>query len=182
MIDVLVVVDMQNDFVTGPLGTAEARKIVGKVAEKIAGFDGLIAVTMDTHGDDYPNTQEGRRLPVGHCVRDTTGWQLVPAVQDAIDAKAAAGVPAQVFCKGAFGSVDLARWLEKVDREQGISSITFIGVCTDICVISNAILAKSALPEVPITVDAACCAGVTPESHQNALAAMACCQISVEGQ
>lgn len=180
---VLVVVDMQNDFVIGSLGTAEAQGIVGRVAEKIAGFDGTIAVTMDTHDDGYPNTQEGRRLPVLHCIRDTEGWQLEPTVQAAIDARTAAtGVPPKTFQKGAFGSVELAQWLEEVDREQGVESIVLIGVCTDICVISNAILVKSALPEVPITVDAACCAGVTPESHQNALAAMACCQIQVEGQ
>lgn len=180
---VLVVVDMQNDFISGSLGTQEAQRIVPRVVQKITDFDGVIAVTHDTHDNDYPNTQEGQLLPVPHCIHLTDGWRLQGDILDAIDARSAkTGLPAKTFLKGTFGSVELARWLSEVNQDVGVESITLIGVCTDICVISNAMLLKAFLPEIPIFVDAACCAGVTPESHKNALSAMACCQIHIEGQ
>ena len=170
---VLVVVDMQKDFVDGVLGTEEAVKIVDKAAEKIAAFEGEVVFTRDTHDDDYLNTQEGRYLPVPHCKKGSNGWQL--------EEKVAAVKPehAKVFDKSTFGSVELARYLSKTNEKVGIEQITFIGLCTDICVISNAMLAKAYMPEVTVAVDAQCCAGVTPESHNNALEAMKMCQIII---
>ncbi len=167
----LVVVDMQVDFVNGALGTPEACGIVGKVKEKIeaAKREGAeVIFTLDTHGEDYMETQEGKYLPVPHCIRGTEGWRLVPELR-----------PLAEGCvkleKPAFGSISLAHLAGKGQYEE----IELIGLCTDICVISNALLLKAALPEVPIRVDASCCAGVTPESHENALKAMKMCQILV---
>lgn len=171
---ILVVVDMQNDFIDGALGTKEAVSIVPKVAEKIRNFSGRVVFTRDTHTEDYRNTQEGRLLPVPHCIRNTEGWQIRPEL-------AALGKENPVD-KVTFGSVELGNLLQKADQEETVESITFVGLCTDICVISNALLAKAFLPEVKIVVDAACCAGVTPESHRNALEAMKVCQIQVENE
>ncbi len=174
MQDILIVVDMQNDFIDGALGTAEAVAIVPKVADKIRNFSGRIIFTRDTHGEDYMDTQEGKNLPVPHCIKETEGWQISPMLQelckeDPID-------------KVTFGSESLASILKKANEENSIGSITLIGLCTDICVISNALLIKAFLPEVPMVVDASCCAGVTPESHRNALAAMKTCQIKIENE
>ena len=167
MQDFLIVVDMQNDFVTGALGTKEAVSIVENVKNKIDSFQGAVIFTRDTHGANYMDTQEGKNLPVAHCIRDTWGWQIV----DALD-----GCQKEViFDKPTFGSLDLAQYL----TAQDVGSVTLIGICTDICVISNAMLIKAALPEVDITVDASCCAGVTPESHVRALDAMKMCQIKI---
>ena len=167
----LIVVDMQNDFIDGALGTKEAVAIVDKVAEKIRGFDGDVIFTRDTHGENYLDTQEGARLPVTHCVKDSVGWQI----RDGLEAIR----PAIVIDKPTFGSAELGAMLLQRDLEEKIGEITVIGLCTDICVISNALLIKAFLPETPIVVDAACCAGVTPQSHRNALEAMKMCQISV---
>ena len=167
---VLVVVDMQNDFIDGALGTAEAVAIVPKVAEKIKNFDGTVLYTRDTHEENYMETQEGRNLPVPHCIRGTEGWQIRTELQQA---------GAEVVDKPTFGSRILAEKLVEMNREEAIESITLIGLCTDICVISNAFVIKAFLPETPIIVDAACCAGVTPESHERALEAMKVCQIQV---
>ena len=168
----LIVVDMQTDFVSGALGTKEAQAIVQSVAEKIRAFDGRVVFTRDTHEENYLSTQEGRNLPVPHCIRGTEGWQIIPELQPLI-----AG---PVIDKPTFGSVALAALLAEEHAASPIESITLIGLCTDICVISNALLIKAQLPEVPVFVDAACCAGVTPQSHENALAAMAMCQIAIE--
>ncbi len=174
MQDLLIVVDMQNDFITGALGTAEAVRIVPRAAEIIQEFQGKVFFTRDTHGEDYLDTQEGRKLPVPHCIRGTEGWQICPELAP--------------FCKeasidkGTFGASDLGKLLEELDRECPVRSITFIGLCTDICVISNALLAKAFLGEAEIVVDASACAGVTPESHKTALAAMKMCQIQVTGE
>ena len=167
---ILVVVDMQNDFIDGALGTAEAVSIVPKVAEKIKNFDGTVLYTRDTHEENYMETQEGRNLPVPHCIRGTEGWQIRTELQQA---------GAMVVDKPTFGSRALAEKLVEMNREEAIESITLIGLCTDICVISNAFVIKAFLPETPIIVDAACCAGVTPESHARALEAMKVCQIAV---
>ena len=167
---ILVVVDMQNDFIDGALGTAEAVAIVPKVAEKIKNFDGTVLYTRDTHEENYMETQEGRNLPVPHCIRGTEGWQIRTELQQA---------GAEVVDKPTFGSRALAEKLVEMNREEAIESITLIGLCTDICVISNAFVIKAFLPETPIFVDAACCAGVTPESHARALEAMKVCQIAV---
>ena len=170
--DVLVVIDMQKDFVDGALGTAEAQAIVPKVARKIAGFKGQVIFTRDTHEKDYLDTQEGAKLPVAHCIKGTPGWELVPEI-------AALAKNREIVDKPAFGSLVLA---EAVAAKGMPDSITLVGLCTDICVISNAMILKARFPEVPVRVDAACCAGVTPESHRRALEAMAVCQIDIVGE
>ncbi|MBQ6842002.1 MAG: cysteine hydrolase [Firmicutes bacterium] len=168
---VLVVVDMQNEFIDGALGTAEAVAIVPRVAEYIAAFDGVVYYTRDTHQVDYLQTQEGRNLPVEHCIEGTDGWQISAALPVAADAP--------IIDKPTFGSTELAAQLAQLHAKQPIDGITLIGLCTDICVISNAMLIKAQLPEVPVQVVADCCAGVTPASHANALEAMKMCQIKV---
>ena len=167
----LIVVDMQKDFVDGALGTPEAQAIVGNVMDKILGFDGQIFATLDTHRENYLNTAEGRKLPVPHCIEGSDGWQIRLEL-DALRKTEAVDKPG-------FGSVRLAQLLREMNESEPIGSVTLIGLCTDICVISNAMLIKAYLPELPVKVDAACCAGVTPESHENALAAMAMCQIEI---
>ncbi|MBQ8262179.1 MAG: cysteine hydrolase [Lachnospiraceae bacterium] len=167
--DVLVVVDMQNDFIDGALGTKEAQAIVPGVAEKINGFSGEVYYTMDTHEADYLSTQEGKNLPVEHCIKGSKGWEIAPEIP-VIN-------KANVLEKPTFGSVSLATMLK--EKEAELDSVTLIGLCTDICVISNAMLIKAYMPEVPVFVDASCCAGVTPKSHTNALEAMKMCQIQV---
>ncbi len=169
---VLVVVDMQNDFIDGSLGTKEAQEILPQVAEKVRGFDGRIVFTRDTHEEDYLHTQEGRKLPVKHCIRNTDGWQIHETLQPFCS-----GQPVN---KATFGSVELGKQMAAWNQEEPITSIELVGLCTDICVISNALLLKAFLPETEIVVDAACCAGVTPESHERALAAMEACQIAVK--
>jgi len=171
MQDILIVVDMQNDFIDGALGTKEAVAIVPKVREKIQQFKGTVLFTRDTHGPNYLQTQEGRNLPVEHCIKDTDGWQIRLEL-DALR-------KTEPIDKVTFGSAELGFKLAEMNAEEPIGSITLIGLCTDICVISNAMIVKAFLPEVPVRVDASCCAGVTPESHENALAAMKCCQIEI---
>ena len=168
MAKILIVVDMQNDFIDGALGSREAEAIVPYVKSVIDGFDGKVFFTRDTHTDNYLETEEGKNLPVPHCIKGTHGWQIRAELDalrttDAID-------------KPTFGSRDL---LDVLAREENIESITFVGVCTDICVISNAMLVKAFFPEIPLTVDARGCAGVTPESHARALEAMKMCHIKV---
>lgn len=164
----LIVVDMQKDFIDGALGTKEAQAIVPNVRKKIEEFDGEVIFTRDTHHKDYLSTQEGRNLPVEHCIEGTAGWEIDKSLQP--------------FCKGlvvnkpTFGSMALA---EEIWERGDAQEITLVGLCTDICVISNAMLLKAAMPEVPIIVDRACCAGVTPQSHENALEAMKTCQITI---
>ena len=170
----LIVVDMQNDFIDGSLGTKEAVAIVGKVAEKIRSFSGDVIFTRDTHGPDYLETQEGKRLPVRHCVKDSAGWQIREGLESIRQCT--------VIDKPGFGSTELGVLLAQKDLAEKIGSITLVGLCTDICVISNALLLKAFLPETPICVDAACCAGVTPESHRGALEAMKMCQITIENE
>ena len=172
MQDILIVVDMQNDFIDGSLGTAEAIAIVPNVAEKIRRFPGKVLFTRDTHAENYLETQEGRNLPVVHCVKGSAGWQI----RDEL----AALCETEPIDKPTFGSAQLGEVLLGLNTLEPISSVTLIGLCTDICVISNALLVKAFLPEVPVIVDAACCAGVTPESHRNALDAMRMCQIRIE--
>ncbi|MEZ3477082.1 MAG: cysteine hydrolase [Lachnospiraceae bacterium] len=166
----LVVVDMQKDFISGALGTKEAEAVVDNVAEVIRTFDGEVIFTRDTHTDKYLETQEGRNLPVSHCIKDSDGWQL--------DKKLASlrTEPVKIFDKPTFGSVALAEYLKENEE---LESVTLIGLCTDICVISNALLIKAFLPEAEIRVMENCCAGVTPKSHENALEAMKMCQIKI---
>ena len=170
MRDVLVVVDMQNDFISGSLGTAEAVAIVPAVKEKIEGFSGRVIFTRDTHGEDYLSSREGGMLPIEHCIRGTRGWEicdeLAPFAEEIVD-------------KPTFASKALGDVLLDMDREEGIGEITLIGLCTDVCVISNALTLRAFLPETPIRVTERCCAGVTPESHKTALAAMANAQVLI---
>ena len=175
---ILVVVDMQNDFIDGALGTAEAVGIVDRVAEKIRDFDGKVIYTRDTHASDYLKTQEGVNLPVEHCIEGSEGWMISSKLPVAADAK--------IINKPTFGSKELGLYLEELNAgspdtgaEGCIEEIEVIGLCTDICVISNALLIKAFLPEVPVSVDSACCAGVTPKSHETALEAMKMCQIKI---
>lgn len=170
MKNVLVVVDMQKDFIDGVLGTKEAFAIVDNVAEAIRSFDGEVIFTRDTHFDNYMETQEGRNLPVPHCIKGTEGWQIDKKLE------ALRTDEMKVFDKPTFGSVELAAYL-KENKE--VEQVTIVGLCTDICVISNALLIKANLPEVEITVLEKCCAGVTPQSHKNALEAMKMCQIKI---
>ena len=166
----LVVVDMQNDFIDGALGTPEAAAIVENVKQKIREYrPENIFATMDTHGPDYLKTQEGRNLPVEHCIKGTGGWKIRPDIAELLDG-------ARVFEKPTFGSVELAREISKIAAGEDIE-IEIIGLCTDICVASNALLLKAYMPEVTICVDPDCCAGVTPESHEAALRTMEMCQI-----
>lgn len=171
MQDILIVVDMQNDFIDGALGTKEAVAIVPRVKEKIASFSGPVIFTRDTHPENYMETQEGKNLPVPHCIKGTEGWQIRPELDrlrktEPVD-------------KPGFGSVGLGRMLLDMNEKEPIASVTLIGLCTDVCVISNALIIKAFLPEVPVRVDAACCAGISPESHDNALSAMAMCQVEI---
>lgn len=174
--DFLIVVDMQNDFIDGALGTKEATEIVPAMEELIRGWDGPILCTKDTHQKDYLHTQEGEKLPVIHCVEDTPGWELSPGIQDALSEKETV----MDLNKPSFGSLELPKCLLLLEEpEDPITSITLAGLCTDICVISNAMILKAAFPEIPIRVKENCCAGVTPEQHRNALDAMKVCQIEV---
>ena len=166
----LVVVDMQKDFIDGALGTPEAQAILPAVIEKIAAFEGDVVYTRDTHGESYLSTAEGKKLPVVHCVEGTPGWTIHPEVE-----RAGAGKTAAVIDKPTFGSAALADFAE----QGGYDAIELIGLCTDICVISNALCLKARLWETPIAVWKDCCAGVTPASHENALSAMAMCQIDI---
>lgn len=166
----LIVVDMQEDFISGSLGTREAEAIVPAVIAKITSFDGDVVYTRDTHTEQYLNTAEGRKLPVVHCVKGTQGWQIHPKVWEAGTGKTAA-----VIDKPTFSSMELGDFAEARQYD----AIELIGLCTDICVISNALCLKARLWETPIAVCKDCCAGVTPASHDNALAAMSMCQIDI---
>ena len=170
----LVVVDMQKDFVDGSLGTREAVAIVPNVAAKIRGFEGTIFVTMDTHPGNYLETHEGRRLPVEHCIRGTAGWELDPAVTEALSGK-----QYTVVEKPGFGSSALPVLIRENAGTEPFE-IELIGLCTDICVVSNALSMRVNFPEADIAVDSSCCAGVTPEAHEAALATMRQCQIDIE--
>lgn len=170
---ILIVVDMQKDFVDGTLGTAEAQGIVDNVVKKIENFDGDIIVTYDTHQDNYLQTQEGKNLPVPHCIRGTDGWQLDQKVQAAL-----AGKTYKKIEKPSFGSIQLIEYIHENYNPSEIE-IELIGLCTDICVVSNALLLKAGFVETKISVDSSCCAGVTPDSHDAALTTMKMCQIRV---
>ncbi len=169
----LLVIDMQNDFIDGALGTKEAAAIVPNVVKRIQEFEGDVLYTRDTHSDNYMETQEGRNLPVPHCIKGTPGWELCPDLKALRDAD-----NSPVLDKVTFGAKDLPAYLE-ARYPGGLECVELIGLCTDICVISNAMVLKAFFPELPVSVTASCCAGVTPESHENALNAMKMCQIAV---
>lgn len=170
----LVVVDMQKDFVDGALGTAEAQNIVPRVALKIAAFDGEIFVTYDTHSENYLDTAEGKKLPVPHCIKGTDGWKLDSRVAEALSHRRHTDVE-----KKTFGSVILPGMISGAAKGEDFS-IELVGLCTDICVVSNALILKANFPEAEISVDSGCCAGVSPKTHEAALDTMRCCQIDVK--
>ena len=170
----LVVVDMQKDFVDGSLGTKEAMAIVPAVTKKVRSFEGDIFVTYDTHFEDYLETKEGKNLPVPHCIYETPGWQLTEALEELMEE-----IPHYKVQKYTFGSTTLPHLMTDVAAGEDFS-IELIGLCTDICVVSNALILKAHFPEVPISVDSACCAGVTPDLHEAALRTMKSCQIDVK--
>lgn len=170
----LAVIDMQNDFIDGALGTREAVQIVDNVRAKVDKYlenGDVVVYTRDTHTEAYLNTQEGKRLPVVHCIRGTHGWEISEKIYRE---------GCMVIDKPTFGSLELADWIAGLQEEGTIEQAELVGLCTDICVISNAILLKARMPELPVCVDASCCAGVTPESHKNALSAMKMCQIEIK--
>lgn len=172
---ILIAVDLQNDFIDGALGTKEAVAIVPKAAKRIrdcraAGFE--IYATLDTHGENYMNTREGKKLPVPHCIRNTKGWEINPEIREALG-------DCTLVEKPTFGSVRLMEMIRNSVEPGQKVTIELIGLCTDICVVSNAMLLKAALPEAEMQVSAACCAGVTPAKHQAALETMASCQIDI---
>ena len=170
---ILLVIDMQNDFIDGALGTPEATAIVDRVAEEIRKYPATdIIATRDTHTADYLDSQEGRNLPVPHCIKGTPGWELHPRIAAVLGS-------AEVLDKPTFGSVELAKKLYGLSAQDDLD-ITLVGLCTDICVVSNALLIKAFLPETPVRVVAECCAGVTRESHQAALDTMKMCQIQIQ--
>lgn len=164
----LIVVDMQVDFINGALGSDLAVAIVPNVVEKVKSFDGKVIFTRDTHFKDYMNTQEGKNLPVPHCIKDTDGWQICDELKPYADV---------IIDKLTFGSIELPDFIKSFNEP--IEKIELCGLCTDICVISNAVVLKAAFPEVPIAVDSSCCAGVTVESHNNALNAMKVIRIEI---
>ena len=169
---ILVVVDMQNDFIDGALGTAEAVAIVENVKARIREYDPAdVFVTMDTHAPDYLETQEGRNLPVEHCIKGTKGWQIRSDIASLLP-------DWHIYEKPTFGSVALAKDIAGIAADEEIE-IEVLGLCTDICVVSNALMLKAYMPEVQISVDPSCCAGVTPESHEAALKTMQMCQIMI---
>lgn len=181
---VLIVIDMQNDFIYGPLGTPEAQAIVTNVVKKVEEYKKdkcQIFFTRDTHFEDYLNTQEGKKLPVPHCIRGTEGWQIIPEINTELNyAK-----EGQFLDKESFGTLEWQYeiWLDYIHKSDNIRyDIEIIGVCSDICVISNALILKAAFPENEITVDVSCCAGSTPEKHKAALEVMKSCQINVIGE
>lgn len=166
---VLIVVDMQNDFISGSLGSKAAVKIVPKIVERVKEFDGKIIFTRDTHDENYLNTQEGKRLPVKHCIKNTDGWRICDELKPYAD---------EIIDKTTFGSKELPGILR--EYEENTEEIELCGLCTDICVISNAVILKAFFPEVKIVVNAGCCAGVTEKSHNIAIDAMRAVQIEIK--
>ncbi len=174
MRNILIVIDMQNDFIDGSLGTKEAEAIVDNVVRKIESYDiNDVFATLDTHEPNYLETQEGKNLPVEHCIKGTKGWELNEKIAPLIK-------PENIFEKPTFGSVILAEHMKGFSEKEDIS-IELMGLCTDICVVSNALLLKAYMPEVPIKVDCTCCAGVTPEKHAAALETLKSCQVEIVG-
>lgn len=173
MAKALIVVDMQNDFVTGALGTKEAQEMLPRLVKKLeaAALENWtdIIFTQDTHKENYLETQEGKNLPVVHCIKNTAGWEIVPELQKFIPRAKA------VIEKKAFGSTRIPSLIKPYEL------VEFVGVCTDICVVSNALLVKAFYPEQVVAVDASCCAGTTPENHRKALDVMKLCQCQIEG-
>lgn len=170
----LIVIDVQNDFVDGTLGSKEAQDAVPFIVSKVENFDGVVLFTRDTHGADYLSTQEGKYLPVTHCVEDTYGWELIDPLKAYAEHRGSV-----IYNKPSFGNLSLSRDIKSLYELGNLESVELIGLDTDICVISNALIIKSAVPECPIYVDPLCCAGSTPAAHEAALQVMKSCQILV---
>jgi len=169
----LVVVDMQNDFVTGCLGSSEAQTIVDRLAEYVKKFDGDVVFTQDTHGEDYMNTQEGRKLPVPHCIQGSDGWKIIPRLSGVAEKN-------KVFLKPTFASKELAAYVaDNYGKGENYAEVELCGVCTGICVLSNACMIKGFVPELPVKVLGDLCACVTPKTHETALDAMRTFQIDI---
>lgn len=171
----LIVVDVQNDFVTGSLGTLEAQEIIPNIKNKIKSYidnGNEVVYTMDTHDDNYMETQEGKNLPVPHCKMNTDGWKVCQEIEN--------GTKMHIS-KRIFGYLEWRYVINQLEDRMNatIDSIELVGLCTDICVVSNALILKTQFPEIPIYVDASCCAGVTPEKHKAALETMRSCQIKI---
>ena len=163
----LIVIDMQKDFVSGSLANAAAQAIVAPIVKRIDGFRGAVFATRDTHGKDYLSTPEGKRLPITHCIKDTNGWQIVPEIAHALEFKNAV-----IFNKPTFGTLE---W----DFLKEFDEIELVGTCTDICVVSNALVIKTLFPAMQVKVNAPLCAGTSEENHEAALRVMKSCQIEI---
>lgn len=179
----LVVVDVQNDFVSGTLGSEAAKKIIPNIVNKINNWDGDICATRDTHYSDYLETSEGKHLPIIHCIDGSEGWMIVNDVQSALDNKYETELKEKgikycnrvyILNKNTFGSFDVAKLCTNYDY------VEFIGLDTDICVVSNVLIAKNMKPEINFAIDSSCCAGVTQESHEAALLVMKMCQVDIK--
>lgn len=161
-------------FINGSLGTKEAQEIVKNVVTKVEEFKGRVIFTRDTHFENYLETQEGKKLPIEHCIKGTSGWEIIDKLEEIRKEK-----QLKTFNKRTFGSKELAEYLFTLNEKEEIEEIEFVGLCTDICVISNVLIAKTFLPEIKITVNSKYCAGVTKESHKNAIEAMKMCQVNI---
>lgn len=169
----LIVIDMQNDFISGSLGSEQAKKIVGKVKQKIDNFNGKIIFTRDAHDKDYLCTQEGERLPIKHCIFKTYGWEICDELRSCVGC-------AKILDKPSFGTLDIGEMIcASCENVDSIEEIQLVGLCTDICVVSNALILKAQFPEVSIVVDSNCCAGSNKHLHDCALEVMKSCQIDV---
>lgn len=170
----LVVIDAQNDFVSGVLGSPEAQEAVPCIVDKVKNFPGIVIFTRDTHDENYLESQEGEMLPVVHCVKETNGWNIIPDLFSSAE-------ESLIIDKPSFGSIELADYLKEQNKIDPIESIELVGFCTDICVISNSLILKAAFPDIPIWVDPGGCAGVSPESHKAALDVMKKSQVRIVG-
>lgn len=173
----LIIIDVQNDFISGSLGTEEACRMLPHLIDKANHFPGEVLVTQDSHSENYLDTQEGKMLPVSHCVIGTEGWKFPQELE-----KLRMEKEVKVYQKPCFGSTDLVADLKDAYESNLLDSVELIGICTDICVVSNALMIKSALPELPVFVDASCCAGATPGKHKAALEVMQSCQVIIKGE
>ncbi len=171
---VLIAIDLQNDFISGALGTKEAEAIVSTARSLIESFEGPILYTLDTHSEAYLKTEEGRALPVPHCIEGTEGWQIEPTILKALEVNSAIAVT-----KNTFGGKNLIPLLQEYEKD-GIESIEFLGICTDICVVSNVLLVKSFFPEIPLIVHEPACAGVTPATHEAAITVLKSCLVQIQ--
>ena len=187
-VKLLVVVDMQNDFVAGSLGTKEAQAIVPNVVKKVKEYtdnEDIVVFTMDTHKENYLDTAEGKKLPVPHCIENTEGWEIISELKP-YQVKDCGINRGNTFIKHTFGSTELADFISKLEGNCCANDkrfeVEFIGICTDICVVSNVLMTKAHIPHINVKVDASCCAGVTPQSHKEALNTMKMCQIDVIGE